>query len=478
MRPIAALFHPLVLAAAAAPSLAVALTLALALTGTTSCAPAPDAGEGEGEGDASEGEGDASEGEGDAAEGEGEGEGDTPPACPSAIDDAIRTCVTDLQADPEASQGLFLVDLLLQCSDAEALGDDHDAYCADNPVDPACLVSYEIFATDVVPECRERIRAELFNDNCVFPGTFGDFPTARTLAEVARADLDPSALDATDEQQVVLAVQASSHTDVTTAAEAFAAVDEGIITRVQYEDVSARRAYDALLYGAGDSLYGRVFFHGSPFTVALIHDGDISGCAAEPGPEARVCSTFDDCAPDSLCIGADDAATGLCIFSAPLENQGDPCDVVTAPCAPASGLVCVPTDALATAGTCAPAWSRATFASGFISLPIGDPIVDTTLDVTGLASSIEFATLSLLLEHDAADHVRVLVTPPNGAPALAYDGTVDPVTPGEVYLQDVPLALDAAATAVGAWTLEVQSEQGTGTLLEWSLTIANDFDAL
>jgi hypothetical protein len=116
---------------------------------------------------------------------------------------------------------------------------------------------------------------------CLFGATFGDLlaGTATTIT----GDRQLHVGDVTtvlEQQRVVLAVQQSAHTDVATVAEAFAAVDQQVIRRVDLYDAAGARAFVALEYGAGDNSYGAVFAYNSATIVASIHDGDLERCTA------------------------------------------------------------------------------------------------------------------------------------------------------------------------------------------------------
>lgn len=130
---------------------------------------------------------------------------------------------------------------------------------------------------------------------CLFGATFGDLLAATATRITGDRELhaaDPQS--ALDQQRIVLAVQQSAHTDVTTVEQAFAAVDQHVIRRVDLYDEAGARAFVAFEYGAGDNSYGAVFAYGAPTIVAKIHDGDLEACTAR----AQVCA-----------LGADWSAT-------------------------------------------------------------------------------------------------------------------------------------------------------------------------
>jgi hypothetical protein len=127
--------------------------------------------------------------------------------------------------------------------------------------------------------CHEPV-PEVDTSSCLFGTTFNDLRAPRTdLQIVGQEKLYASTpLTSLGAAQVVLAVQQSSHTDVTTVAEAFAAVDEGEINRLYVWDAAARRSFVAYEYGAGDNSYGGIFHKESTELAASIHDGDLYQC--------------------------------------------------------------------------------------------------------------------------------------------------------------------------------------------------------
>ena len=126
---------------------------------------------------------------------------------------------------------------------------------------------------------------------CLFGDTFGDLLASSAARVTGDRELrvgDPQS--ALDKQRIVLAVQQSSHTDVTTVEQAFARVDQNVIRRVDLYDEAGARAFVAFEYGAGDNSYGAVFGHGVPTIVSQIHDGDLQACSAR----AQVCALGSD----------------------------------------------------------------------------------------------------------------------------------------------------------------------------------------
>lgn len=117
---------------------------------------------------------------------------------------------------------------------------------------------------------------------CVFGDTFAGLDRQRFAFGAPVALTAAADLDATTQAQIVRAVQASAHTDVTTVEEAFARVDGGVIERVELRDGLAVRLYVAYEYGAGDSSYGAIFDERDLAPAAEIHDGDIAECTVAP----------------------------------------------------------------------------------------------------------------------------------------------------------------------------------------------------
>jgi hypothetical protein len=73
-------------------------------------------------------------------------------------------------------------------------------------------------------------------------------------------------------------VHESSHTDVTTAAEALARVDQDEMNVTYYVEPKGQRTFIAFEYGAGDNSYGAVFEKQTGARATSIHDGDLYNC--------------------------------------------------------------------------------------------------------------------------------------------------------------------------------------------------------
>ncbi|HEU4405651.1 MAG TPA: hypothetical protein VFS43_10205 [Polyangiaceae bacterium] len=119
--------------------------------------------------------------------------------------------------------------------------------------------------------------------------------------EVLAADvLTPASipgLSALQRAQIVLAVQESAHTDVTTVEEAFDRVDEHQINALVLRDSWTNQFYVEIEYGAGENSYGAVFYWGTDVKGAAIHDGFPEECGPltfdyDRGDTAPACGGF------------------------------------------------------------------------------------------------------------------------------------------------------------------------------------------
>jgi hypothetical protein len=120
---------------------------------------------------------------------------------------------------------------------------------------------------------------------CLFGSTFYDLLHGEERnVEILNEEWITSVTQVTDpisSAQLVLAVQQSSHTDVTTAAEALSRVDQQTVRRLSLLDEKDGRLFAAYEYGVGDNSYGAIFAHDTLMIVASIHDGDFLDCTAQ-----------------------------------------------------------------------------------------------------------------------------------------------------------------------------------------------------
>lgn len=132
---------------------------------------------------------------------------------------------------------------------------------------------------------------------CVFGTTYHDiFENNPNLTVVNTNKIYPNTLatlSADDRQRLMIAVQQSAHTDVTTPEEAILRVDQDEVNVTWMYEAAAKRQFVAFEYGAGDNSYGAVFDRwGTGATYGMvtnIHDGDLENCSTAP----KTC-VFDD----------------------------------------------------------------------------------------------------------------------------------------------------------------------------------------
>lgn len=118
-------------------------------------------------------------------------------------------------------------------------------------------------------------------NSCLFGSTYGDIPDQTALQTIATTKITPANLDTLGpdlQHMLVVAVQQSAHTDVTTPQEALSRVDQQEINFTFLSEPLARRAFVAMEYGAGDNSYGGIFNRSTGELVSKIHDGDLEAC--------------------------------------------------------------------------------------------------------------------------------------------------------------------------------------------------------
>jgi subtilisin-like proprotein convertase family protein len=377
-------------------------------------------------------------------------------SCPSAIANDIRACVAALQVDHDGS---------LDPTEAVRLCIETELGIADVP--------------ELAAACTRQLLDEVLDRSCVLGTTYQAlFTSAALVVTHARKLTSVSGLSATARAQVVSAVQASSHTDVTTAAEALARVDEQEINVTELWDASARRAFTAYEYGAGDNSYGRVFVQGTTTKVADIHDGDLTGCTATWGPERRDCSSDADCAAGLRCTGIV-AERGTCIDPRPAAHaaEGDTCRAPTL-CPIGAGLVCAGLTR-GDEGMCQPAWMHRRFASApAAAIPDAHGTgVESQLLVHGLATVDTDVRLTVTLDHPAVHQVRMVLRNPAGTEVVVFDGATAGVS--EVWDLSLPVrGFPGDESVNGRWTLH--ATDGTsgeaGQLTSWALDLGSRWD--
>jgi hypothetical protein len=116
---------------------------------------------------------------------------------------------------------------------------------------------------------------------CLFGDVFSDIRTSPALTtDSERWILSVDDLEPLAAQQLLVAVQQSSHSDVATPAEALARVDQQEVRVIAFRESVSERAFVVYEYGVGDNSYGAYFAQDSSEVLASIHDGDILDCGA------------------------------------------------------------------------------------------------------------------------------------------------------------------------------------------------------
>jgi hypothetical protein len=118
------------------------------------------------------------------------------------------------------------------------------------------------------------------SESCLFGAQFSDIRDNPALNIEAETWLRSVAALGSElaHAQLVLAVQQSSHTDVTTAEQALARLDQQEVRRIELSEPAHARRYTVYEYGVGDNSYGAFFVAGTTTLVAAIHDGDLLDC--------------------------------------------------------------------------------------------------------------------------------------------------------------------------------------------------------
>jgi hypothetical protein len=127
---------------------------------------------------------------------------------------------------------------------------------------------------------------QVASSSCLFGEVFSDIRTNDALLITSETWIrSADALTNLEAEQLLAAVQQSSHTDVTTAAEALARVDQGEVRRMEFYELASERWFVVYEYGVGDNSYGGFFEQEGTEVAASIHDGDLLNCSvvgAEP----------------------------------------------------------------------------------------------------------------------------------------------------------------------------------------------------
>lgn len=119
---------------------------------------------------------------------------------------------------------------------------------------------------------------------CLFGTTYHESFTAPALSKINSMVITQTNLDNLSDaykDMLVRAVHESSWTNVTTATDALAAVDQEEMNVTWFAEPAGLRTFVAFEYGAGDNSYGALFEKRSGERAAAIHDGDLYECSVQ-----------------------------------------------------------------------------------------------------------------------------------------------------------------------------------------------------
>ncbi len=319
---------------------------------------------------------------------------------------------------------------------------------------------------------------------CLLGDTYNDFRNDPAFQPMRSARLTSAqTLSQLERQQVVIALHQSSHTDVTTAEEAFEAADSNEINLTEVRHVPTGNDFIAFEYGAGDNSYGAVFWSRTVDLAASIHDGDLLECSflAAPGgvQQGQDCAAFDACATGLTCLGMT-GGHGKCVPTSNPTGEGQPCSSTVA--CPGTQLVCAGLTR-GDAGMCLPFWLRGSFDdAGPFAIPDG-AAAGLTRHVTayGLATVDMDVEVRATIMHARASQLRVTLENPAGTVVVLFDGaTADPSVDEDTYLEidGGVLGFSGDEQVNGTWTLNVIDSSGgnAGQLSSWHLTVTSRWD--
>lgn len=396
-------------------------------------------------------------------------------ACPAPIRTALDRCVADwMENEPEWFYTMSRRDLVEGCGDAEPMAPARDAMCA-APGAPAelCALSYEDFTYQVLPVCRREAMHGMLDALCVFGDRYRDaFTSGALVVTSSRVLTADSELSPIETNQLLRAVTASTY-EATTTAQVFEQVDGGEVNQTEFWDASARRAFTAYEFGAGDNSFGMFFWYGTTRTAARINDGDLYECEPKWGEERRECTSEDDCRAGTRCIGSSEAsALARCVNTRGYDHPASDRECsAEAPCPNGSGLVCA-------GGYCRDAWMRGHFESNpALAIPDNSPAgAEASLLVYGLATVETEVLLDLSISHPRIKDLRVTLVHASGTEAPVFSGEYDGP---QLYLRNHPvMGFSGDEYVNGVWKLKVVDTRSgrTGSIGEFGLTITSRWD--
>ncbi len=287
------------------------------------------------------------------------------------------------------------------------------------------------------------------SDECLLGTTYHELMADPGFAPLYSAKIyDAATLSPLQRDQVILAVHQSSHTDVVTIEEAFAAVDQGEINVTELQHVTTGQILRAYEYGAGDNSYGAVIYGGTLVLAASIRDGDLYDCTFVARPAGPIPGEGASCTSDPAC--------------------GD------------TRLICAGLTR-AEVGQCLPLWMRGTFddVAGGVTIPDAGTL-RRDLTVFGLATVDTDVELRATIAHPKASQLLVYLQNPATAEVLVWDGPARGAdADADSYAEiDGPVRFSGDEQVNGTWTLRIVDLTGgeVGTLSDWHLTVTSRWD--
>lgn len=320
----------------------------------------------------------------------------------------------------------------------------------------------------------------LVTSSCVFGKSFRDVRLGLTVKVEKERTIDHvsqlSQLSEIEQRQLVDAMHASVHGDVTTAAEALERVDGNEVNLLHLWDATNARPFVAFEYGAGDNSFGRIYSLNSLDTVANIYDGELDSCIIGPGNGGRDCRASAECGGAYTCEGISEVtAIGKCVPTASIAGIGESCTADSSGLC-GEGLSCAGLTR-SDVGFCQPEWMTQTFSEWQgASIPDNSASgVTRVLDVRGLATVDTDVSLNAVIRHNRPADLRVTLTNPEGTEVVVFDGATGGT---DVHLDGPVKGFSGDESVNGSWTLKVvDRKRGTaGSIERWGLRIGSRWD--
>lgn len=412
-------------------------------------------------------------------------------ACHAAIQDFLRACALS-EMESEVGQGhrLSLDDALERCASAEPAAPHYDRLCASADKPAFCDESLEEFERSTLQTCRWQVQEAVRSTSCVFGERFQPLREGlvRGLITVATSEISPTnvtALSSLAGRQLVLAVKASAHDDVSTPVEAITRPDGKTVYVYELWDATARRSFTAYEFGAGDNSFGLIFAHGTTDVAARINDGDFYECVAKPGPEMKECAVDSHCAKGLVCEGVTEAiGKGVCLDPGAPRHPDEGVTCGSSPnlgCPLDSGLWCsLPPEG--SDGICHQAWQQARFeVRPQLAVPDNNPKgAEAQIAVYGLATVDTDVAVQAWIGHPRTTDLVVTLVNPAGTERVIWDGPAAPASARGTHLEiDTPVRFSGDESVNGVWILRVADvRRGStgGVLSHFRLFVASRWD--